>query len=687
MLNLPFLPEIFLGVMFLVLITCGIVEFIRAPRGRLLACFVLRAGAVLMLYMIFSHSGMAKWEKSREGLKIVMLRDVSDSMGLLPEETRRELDGIYGDTRRALEAIPETEITELVFASETAPAEAGRKPAGGTTAIGDALTSLMKRHSDAQIFLLSDGRSNRGGSPAAAASFLKNQGSALHVFSGSRNQERDYPSLSFGDVNPPDTFDSEQTSVFTASTFLSGVSNEKRGTLKAELLIDGKRAAEIRLDADAPVKELQFTPADASLLTSGWHEFEIKAELAVSGSPAVARSYQDVFQVPVENAAMLLWNRMDPELNALLPLLRGRYQPFHFSYATLFGRLPEARQLKRIDSLQLLMLGPVLPDALSLNVRKRIARKLHEKTLTLLFLSPSVLNAWSRDPEIGVYVPASSASVLRLPPGTKYSFTAGSRNYDLPVTAFRRMIPKPSAVAKQTLKMRNLSLPLLLSSGNVSAFALAGTWRWRLSPDRSLALAYAPYWNMMLAACDNFDKSDLHFSITPADPLLADDLYRFTVEDYSKEPVRELYLLRQTEDGRTMKRLYRFGKAENHVYSTLLKITEPGIWWFQAEDGRRTRRSRKAPLTIRRNEKELLFSTPDQEALRMFAALGGGSVIRRKTIRDTIGKLKKQAENSSPVYRRKQQDPPYRLHLVCALLACALLSAEWLLRKMESNHV
>ena len=687
MLNLPFLPEIFLGVMFLVLITCGIVEFIRAPRGRLLTCFVLRAGAVLMLYMIFSHSGMAKWEKSREGLKIVMLRDVSDSMGLLPEETRRELDGIYGDTRRALEAIPETEITELVFASETAPAEAGRKPAGGTTAIGDALTSLMKRHSGAQIFLLSDGRSNRGGSPAAAASFLKNQGSALHVFSGSRNQERDYPSLSFGDVNPPDTFDSEQPSVFTASTFLSGVSNEKRGTLKAELLIDGKRAAEVRLDADAPVKELQFTPADASLLTSGWHEFEIKAELAVSGSPAVARSYQDVFQVPVENAAMLLWNRMDPELNALLPLLRGRYQPFHFSYATLFGRLPEARQLKRIDSLQLLMLGPVQPDALSLNVRKRIARKLHEKTLTLLFLSPSVLNAWSRDPEIGVYVPASSASVLRLPPGTKYSFTAGSRNYDLPVTAFRRMIPKPSAVAKQTLKMRNLSLPLLLSSGNVSAFALAGTWRWRLSPDRSLALAYAPYWNMMLAACDNFDKSDLHFSITPADPLLADDLYRFTVEDYSKEPVRELYLLRQTEDGRTMKRLYRFGKAENHVYSTLLKITEPGIWWFQAEDGRRTRRSRKAPLTIRRNEKELLFSTPDQEALRMFAALGGGSVIRRKTIRDTIGKLKKQAENSSPVYRRKQQDPPYRLHLVCALLACALLSAEWLLRKMESNHV
>ena len=335
---------------------------------------------------------------------------------------------------------------------------------------------------------------------------------------------------------------------------------------------------EVRLDADAPVKELQFTPADASLLTSGWHEFEIKAELAVSGSPAVARSYQDVFQVPVENAAMLLWNRMDPELNALLPLLRGRYQPFHFSYATLFGRLPEARQLKRIDSLQLLMLGPVQPDALPLNVRKRIARKLHEKTLTLLFLSPSVLNAWSRDPEIGVYVPASSASVLRLPPGTKYSFTAGSRNYDLPVTAFRRMTPTPSAVAKQTLKMRNLSLPLLLSSGNVSAFALAGTWRWRLSPDRSLALAYAPYWNMLLAACDNFDKSDLHFSITPADPLLADDLYRFTVEDYSKEPVRELYLLRQTEDGRTMKRLYRFGKAENHVYSTLLKITEPGIY-------------------------------------------------------------------------------------------------------------
>ena len=686
MLNLPFLPEIFLGVMFLVLITCGIIEFIWAPRGRLLVYFILRAGAILMLYMIFSHSGMAKWEKSREGLKIVMLKDVSDSMGLLPEETRRELDRVYDDTRRALEAIPEAEITELVFAAETAQAGAVPKPAGGTTAIGDVLGSLMKHHSGAQIFLLSDGRSNRGTSPAAAASFLKNQGSTLHVFSGGRNQAEDYPSLSFGYVKPPDAFGAEQPPVFTASVFLSGVSNEKRGTLKAELLIDGRRAAETRLDVDLPVRELRFTPADASLLNSGWHEFEVRAELAVPGSAPVSRNWQDVFQVPAENAAMLLWNRMDPELNALLPLLRGRYQPFHFSYAPLFGQQAEAQQLKRIDSLQLLMLGPVLPDALSLNARKRIARKLHEKTLTLLFLSPSVLNAWSRDPEIGVYVPASSASGLRLPPDTKYSFTAENRSCTLPVTTFWRMTPKPSAVAKQTLKTRNLTLPLLLSSGNVSAFALAGTWRWRLSPDRSRALAYAPYWNMMLAACDNFDKSDLHFSITPAEPLLAGDLYRFTAEDYSREPARELQLLRQTKDGKTMKRLYRFGKPEKHVYSALLKITEPGIWWFQAEDGKQMRRSRKVPLVIRRNEKELLFNTPDQEALRMFAALGGGSVIRRETIRDTIGKLKKQAESSSPVYRRKQQAPPYRLHLAGALCACILLAAEWLLRKMESNH-
>ncbi len=686
MLNLLFLPEVFLGLMFLVLIVCGVLEFKRAPGGRLLICFILRAGAVLLLYTIFSHSGMVKWEKIREPLKVVLLRDVSDSMGLLPEKTRRELNEVYDDARRALEAIPHTESTELVFAAETAPA-AAPKPSGGSTALGNALASLMKQHSGAQILLLSDGRSNCGTQPAAAASFLKNFGSRLHVFLAGQNQAEEHPSLSFGDVRPPDTFDSELSSVFTASLFLSGVSDDKPGTLKAELLIDGKRAAELRLDADSPVKELRFIPEDTSLLSSGWHEFEIKAELAVSGSAPVAGRFQDVFQVPAENAAMLLWNRMDPELNALLPLLRERYQPFHFSYAPLFGKQPEARQLKRIDSLQLLMLGPVPPNALSQNVRKRIARKLHERTLTLLFLSPSVLGAWSRDLEIGVYVPAASVSRLRLSSDAKYSFTSGNRSYSLPLTNFWGMVPKASAVAKQVIGNGEHSLPLLLSSGNVSAFALGGTWRWRLSPDRSSALAYAPYWNMMLASCDNFDKSDLHFSITREDPLLSDGLYRFTVEDYGRKPMRELYLLRRADDRNTMKRLYRFGKAENHVHSLLLKITEPGIWWFQAEDGKQIRRSRKVPLVIRRNEKEFLFRTPDQETLRMLAVLGGGSVIRRETLQNAIGEIRKQAEQSAQVYRRKRQTPPYRLHLVCALLACALLSAEWILRKKESCHV
>ena len=39
----------------------------------------------------------------------------------------------------------------------------------------------------------------------------------------------------------------------------------------------------------------------------------------------LSRILVEDFEVPAENAAMLLWNRMDPELNALLPLLRERY--------------------------------------------------------------------------------------------------------------------------------------------------------------------------------------------------------------------------------------------------------------------------------------------------------------------------------------------------------------------------
>lgn len=688
MLNMPpAMPAIFAGLLFTVLLICGIAEFRRAPRGRLLLYFVLRMGAFLLLALILTSSGTLRWERTRIPLEVILLRDVSDSMRIQQESVRREFQAVHDETLRALNAVPGIRITELVFAAETAPARKSRVLPGGSTALGDALASLARRYAGARIFLLSDGRSNSGVHPAAAAAFLKSQGAVLNVLLPGRTGEEQYPSIVFESAAAPDSFRSGQPPLFRAMLLLSGIPEGKSGTLHAELRIDGKPAGEIRRNADSPDVELRFNPDAAVLPASGWHEFEIRAELRVPDAAPLRTVFRDVFEVPAENAAMLLWNRMDPELSALLHLLRERYRPFHFAYASVFAGESAKEQEKRIDSLRLLMLGPVLPDALSAGIRKRIAARLHSGTLTLLFLSPRVLNAWSRDPEIGRYVPAAAAAFTRLPDGTRYRFTDSGRMHSLPFASLWRMTPKPSAAAKRLPGDWNGLPPLVLSTGNVSAFAPAGTWRWRLSPDRSRALAYTPFWTQMLGSCDNFDGSDLHFSIVRADTLLSSDLYRFTVEDYGRKTSgTELRLLRRDTGTGTMRKLLSFGPAENRVSSALLRITEPGVHWFQAEDAKSNRRTKPVPLVVRGNEKEQRFSTPDTEMLRMLAELGGGSALGRAAVRSAAEKLAELAEKPAYVHSRQYQEPPAGFRMLCALLAFLLLAAEWLLRKKESCH-
>ena len=686
MLTAPLLPAIFSGVLFTTLLVCGIIEFRRAPRGRLLLCSVLRAGAILALCLMLTHSGSLQWEKTRPPLPVLLLRDVSASMKVLDEPVRREFDAAGTEIRRALDTLPNVQVTELVFAAKTAPAENTEKLHDGSTALGDVLASLAHQYSRGPIILLSDGRSNRGAHPAAAGAFLKNLGFTLHVVLPGRSGETNPPSLAFSTVAVPDSFPGGQSPEFRAILLVSGVPQGKDTILRAELRIDGKTAGQIRRKADAPILELQFK-LNAPDIPAGWHELEIRAALDVPGRDEITTAYRDVFEVPPENAAMLLWNRMDPELNALLPLLRERYKPFHFAYASRFAKQSAEEQKKQIDSLRLLMLGHVLPDMLSAEIRKRVARKLQRKSLTLLFLSPRVLNAWKRDPEIGAFVPAANTSFTRLPDGTRYRFMENGTSRTLPITTLWRMTPTASAAVKALPGDWNGIPPLLLSSGNVTAFATADTWRWRIAPDRSLALAFVPFWTQMLDTCDNFDESELLLSIVRADPLLSDDLYRFTVEDYAKQAAgKELRLLRRASDGKTMQTLLSFAPPKNRVTSAQLRITEPGIHWFQAEDVEKRRHTPLIPLVVRENAAEMRYHTPNMELLRKLADLGGGSAAGREEIRTIIAGLASQAEQTAFIHKRKHREPPQGFRLACALAAMLLLSMEWLLRKKESHH-
>ncbi len=681
-------PEIFLVTLFTAALICGIAEFRRAPRGRLLLYFVLRTGAVLALYLMLSNSGSLQWEKKRAPLPVLLLRDVSDSMKILPQTTQREFRMIHEETRRALHAVPNAQIAELVFAAGSAPADAQEKVPGGSTALGDTLASLAGQYPKGKILLLSDGRSNRGVHPAAAAAFLKNLGFTLHVLLPGRTGDGESPSLAFGTVTIPDTIQSRQPPEFHAALLVSGLPEGKNeAALHAELRIDGKTAGQLRKKADASVIELRFKPDEAHFPAAGWHELEIRASMLLPGREPLTAVYRDVFEVPAENAAMLLWNRMDPELNALLPLLRERYTPFHFFYAPRFAKQTAKEQEKRIASLRLLLLGPVLPDQLSGEVRKQIAGKLREKSLTLLFLSPRVLNAWNRDPEIGPFVPAADAAFTRLPDGTRYQFTESGTVRTLAFASLWRMVPKVSAAAKALPGDWNGIPPLLLSGGNVTVFAATDTWRWKIAPDRSRALAFIPFWTQMLDASDNFDASNLHFTITRADPLLSSDLYRFTVEDYAKQASgKALRLLRCAPGRKTMRTLLSFAPAENRVTSLQLRITEPGIHWFQVEDAKSHRKTPMIPLVIRGNEAETRFHTPDLELLRELAGLGGGQAVRQEEIRPLIAELARQAEQAAIRHKRKHREPPGGFRLACALSAMLLLSMEWLLRKKESSH-
>ena len=687
MLTTSLLPEIFLGTLFTALLFCGIAEFRREKRGRLLLCFLLRAGAVIALYLMLTGNGSLQWEKTRAQHSCILLRDVSDSMKIQGRTLQREFDAVYAETRNALRTLENAQITELVFASETAPAETKEKLPGTSTALGNVLASLAHRYSNAQIFLLSDGRSNQGTHPAAAAAFLKNLGFTLHVLLPGRAAEEIPPTLAISSVSCPDSFRAGQEKIFRAALLVSGVPEGKKATLRAELRVDGKRIGQIREKADGPLPDVQFKPEEANIPGGGWHELEIRAALEIPGSEEVTALYRDVFEVPSENTAMLLWNRMDPELNALLPLLRERYNPFRFAYVSRFAKQPVKEQEKQIDSLRLLMLGPVTPDTLAAEVKKTTARKLREKSLTLLFLSPRVLNAWRRDPEIGNFVPAANTAFTRLPDGTRYRFTENGTVRSLPFASLWRMTPKASAAPKVLPGDWNGIPPLLLSGGNVTAFATADTWRWRIAPDRSLALAFVPFWKQMLSACDNFDASNLRLTIARADPLLSDDLYRFTVEDYAKQTAgTDLCLLRRAPGGKEMQTLLRFAPAKNRVTSAQLRITGPGIHWFRAEDAKTHRRTGPIPLVIRGNEAETRFRTPDLALLRKLAELGGGELCGRDAIRSTIGKIAARTKETAFRTRRTHHEGAPGFRFACAVLALLLLSTEWLLRKKETHH-
>ncbi len=680
-------PWIFLGILLGVLALSAGIELRLAPRGRILLSLALRGSAFFLLFLILSDSGTAQWEKKREPLPVILLNDESDSMTKMPDSARQEWKELSADLGRALRRVPNLSVLEYRFSSRPVPADSRETSGTGATAIGNTLAELQRKHPAARILLFSDGRNNQGPHPVSAAAFLKNQGAAVHVISGNPVPAEEMPDLLIADAKAPDFLHAEPSPRFTAGVFLSGLSERKDITLETELSIDGGKSEKKTVHVTSPAFAAEQNTPDPALLTPGWHEYEWKMILKIPGRPDIEKTVRDVFFVPQKNAVLLLWNRMEPELGTLLPVLRARYRGLKFAYASRFAARKETEQLAEINSLQLLLLGPVKPSELKKAVLEKLTERLKEKSLNLIFLDASVLSDWEKVPGFAEILPAEALTRLRLNAETPFRFSAGETRYEVPVKTLWRLTPRNRGIVRCSLKASGAELPMLISAGNISVIPILGAYRWMLAPERKHALGYAPFWNTLLGSADNFNRKELQLSIEPEDPLFRENHYRFLVEDFAEQKKnRNLRLLRSNRRTGPMEPLSAFDRPENRKAFLLLRLTEPGIWWFQAEDAANGEKTEKIPLVLRADQRELLYSTPDTVALRMTALYGGGSVIGREQIPALVSVLEKQAAKRLVTLRRTAQDPPFRKHLIYGLAAVLLLIAEWGIRKWEMFH-
>lgn len=687
------MPAAFAVLCGIAIIAATIIELRNKPRKMLAVLAALRLGALILILMLLNSFQKAGWEETKLPHNVVLLKDVSASMSMLSEQTTDELRTMENALRNAAKQNPAVRFEEYVFAGSLAKPDRAVEAGQSATALGDALLSVNRLHPNADIFISSDGASNSGIHPALAASMLTSSSAKTHVFLPRELESGNAFDLSVSDAVQPSSWKSDKK-VFSATVRANNPATGKHSGMakfKAELKIDGAKMASGEFTADSNIKDVSLALPPDTKLAPGWHEFEI----AVSDSSEreatnLNNSAKGIFRSFEDEAVMVIWDRVDPDLNALRPTLEQRYSKLDFSYAAQFMQKSPDAQCAEIDSWVLLITASPA-TIFSQKAIEKIQSKLEAGRLSIIIVNPKAADSFLKIPGFAKYLPFRSPGE-RLPPEKEMEieFSQSGTKFLMPIRTLYSFLPASNLMVKAYTGPvgGRRTFPAVIANKNIALMAFTGTWRWKISPDRKTALSYESFWDNLLSSCDNYGRKGLYLSADERNDSLSKNVYIFTLSDYIRgkdgnSDVQEVWLWKENPGGKPVQ-VRKMPVNSDGFSSAILQILSPGVHWFYAEiDNSEHRRSNRVPVMIPDNTRETLDYAASGRILALTAEKGSGAQITPDNLKkmDSLLKFK-----PSKLRIRKEVPPDFSRDILYAAGALLLLAAEWLLRRIEDNN-
>jgi hypothetical protein len=666
-------------------------ELRRSPRMMLIPLFAIRALAFVLLFILFSQSGGMLYDRKPLKNQLVVLKDVSGSMAMLPGKLKEKV----ADFETLLKDKYGKETITYDFAAESFRGDSKQKPLPNATAIGNALLTVNSKYPGCQLVLLTDGAENLGLSALSAAGRLNNYATRV------------YP-VNCGVADDGDNFDFALSGVFAPGEWTAGIPVFLRGTVERSgkapdncsltVYIDGRKAVTQNIDLGRQnYRNFELKMPDSFKIEPGWHQYLLEITKANGEINGLNNKAEGVFLLRSRSKVRLLWSNVNPDFSYLKPLLLDRYgRQFEIIFSSDLKRMSEVDQLKMIRESALLILEKIKPDDLKPEALNELKSSLEKRETSLIFLNPSCLNDWSTDEAFKDLLPIMEGAYKRfssrIPWQLKFKFQG--RIWDLPVYSGYRLPAKSLSYVKLFATKGDEPVPVIISSGRVTCLVLSSAWRWRLNPSSEVRKGLKPFWKYFFSNYDYLGSGKLELKVRQDHGLLnitEGEKFTFELNDWSvgKRDNDNFKLVLEDSKGINLKNVGKFKHESEGLYLMDYEVSEPGIHWFRAvkigeKAGQKQVASNRVPLMIEASSAELAASGDNSGFLKKLAELTGGKML---SLNDQTAQLdKKFTQKDYYLSVKKSNSSNLFMELIIAGLLIILLSAEWFMRHIEKEQ-
>ena len=670
-----------LGVAFFAWFVLALVEFRRRPLRQAAVLCVLRGIALLFLFLLLDEFWRFSWRERPLDSPVVLLNDVSASMGLLPQKERERLTAFASVVRKKYSKTPGRSFKDYNFASVIAARNHAPGPSERRgTALGEALLKCALWHPSASIILISDGCDNAGLPAPAVIDTLVSSGVKIFPVSLKQGKAESSFDLVMGDGESAPGFSLDSTVRISGTVETEGVVPVRNCAI--ELAIDGqpRETKELQISSFYNAFEFRFP---ASLLKPGWHEYRLSLRPVPGELSTANNSSAGIFLIKEKNKVLVVWEGLNPELKALQPLLLSEYGNISISYAKDFALKSPDMQKDLLGGCGLLVLGNVAPQAFHQDSFNAFLAAIKNKESAIIFLHPDAIPGWLADESMSIILPVTQADekFVKSTP-LSFRFISGSDTLRLPLYSGRVLVPKSQAALKLSLGEPPGEFPLVISEGRVTCFAGIGSWRWKFSQEVRIRLAYERFWREFLQNYDFLKQDKLVLSLEESDKGFASEQtqnFLFKLTDMEPKIQAASYqLLKVATDTKEPIGSFTMG---NGGLCASHELREPGIHWFFARktgsSGNILAESSQIPVLVRDDRRESIFLKRGGELLALLASSNGGRIISPDASLDL-------PFDRSSLRLKCRNSENYPQEIIFAVLVFLALASEWFLRQRWS---